>query len=628
MQPRISANIIMVALFVALAIPAQLSAQDNPAHKPRHHHYKLIDMGTFGGPKSYLNGFEYAGPPQSLNNAGMLAGWADTSKLDPYCLSGNSNGNFCFNYDQPSSCIGNIGCPGHVSHAFQWSDGVRTDLGALPHGLSSATAWISANGLIAGASQNGETDPLDPGLPGDFPEDHAVLWRDGNIIDLGTLPEGGYESGAQAVNSRGQVVGWAFNTIPDPYYLIGFTSLFSNFYQPIYPYQERAFFWQDGVMRDLGTLGTGTDALAMAINEPGQVIGISYTSPTANEITTPCSVGPSPTLDPFLWDKHSGMTDLGTLGGTCGFPSWINNSGQVVGQSDLAGDQTSHPFLWTKANGMQDLGTLGGNSGGADMINDFGVVVGGSTLANSQLDTFLWNGTMHDLGAIGGCGFAIAINVEGQVVGNWGSNVCAQGAFLWEDGGPMVDLSTLISNSAGLTALLVNTINDGGEIAGIGHFVDFGADGHAVLLIPCDENHPDIKGCDYRLVDGAAATRESSAPTMQEPATTPPRTLRPLGRRGLPFVSGRTGSLHGTLSVIDDAAHSPQIASRSGTGISGESCKKEGAQCQEKLNWECCAGLYCQPASDRAYCIRVSASSANISRASSFWDRVNANKLE
>lgn len=70
---------------------------------------------------------------------------------------------------------------------------------------ASATAWISANGLIAGASQNGETDPRDRG----FPQDCAVLWRDGNILDLGSLPGGGYESGAQTVNRRGQVVGWA-----------------------------------------------------------------------------------------------------------------------------------------------------------------------------------------------------------------------------------------------------------------------------------------------------------------------------------------------------------------------------------------------------------------------------------
>jgi uncharacterized membrane protein len=64
-------------------------------------------------------------------------------------------------------------------------------------------------------------------------------------------------------------------------------------------------------MSDLGTLG-GPDAYAMAINEHGQVIGISRTNGTPNETTT-CSFGPVPTIDPFLWENGK-MTDLGTLG--------------------------------------------------------------------------------------------------------------------------------------------------------------------------------------------------------------------------------------------------------------------------------------------------------------------------
>jgi len=100
------------------------------------------------------------------------------------------------------------------------------------------------------------------------------------------------------------------------------------------------------------------------------------------------------------------MIDIGTLGGTCGFPSWINSHGQVVGYSDLVEDQVNHPFLWTNAKGMQDLGTLGGSYGTASMINDFGEVVGGSSLeGNSQFDAFLWDGKMRDLGALDGCAY-------------------------------------------------------------------------------------------------------------------------------------------------------------------------------------------------------------------------------
>ena len=518
MRRTLNVHLIGLVLFAALALPVELAAQNSQAdNKPHHHHYKLIDIGTFGGPQSYINGFEYHGAVQTLNNAGTLTGWADTSMLDPNCLLGNAFGNFCFNFDQPPSCFGAIGCPGHVSHAFQWQDGVRTDLGALPGGLNSATAWISANGLIAGTSQNGETDPLDPG----FPEDQAVLWKNGNIINLGTLPEGGFESGAQAVNSRGQVVGWALNTVPDPNSMALSSSLF-NFYEPIYPFQTRAFLSQNGMMKDLGTLGTGTDAFAMAINEEGQVIGISYTNSTSNQVVTTCVFPGSgaliPTQDPFLWENGK-MIDLGTLGGTCGIPAWINSFGQVVGSSDLAGDQNAHTFLWTNRKGMQDLGTLGGSSSGPSMINDLGEVVGASLLpGDNQFDAFLWkNGTMHDLGSLEGCAAALAINARSQVVGNWGDFPnCDTGAFLWEDGGPIVDLSTLISPPTNLSVGVIG-INDKGEIAGN---ADNASDiGHAILLIPCDENHPGIEGCDYSLVDPATVAEVHPAQIAEATAS-------------------------------------------------------------------------------------------------------------
>ena len=85
------------------------------------------------------------------------------------------------------------------------------------------------------------------------------------------------------------------------------------------------------------------------------------------------------------------MIDLGTLGGTIGIPNAMNDRGQVVGLSNLTGDQSSHPFRWTKAEGMTDLGTFGGSSGQANWINEAGQVVG---LATNQGDralfAFLW----------------------------------------------------------------------------------------------------------------------------------------------------------------------------------------------------------------------------------------------
>jgi probable HAF family extracellular repeat protein len=443
---------VAATLLVALAIPVRLAAQE-PNHE--HSKYKLIDMGTFGGP----NSFYFSEPVvQSVNNHGTVTGAADTSIPDPYAP----------NCDTPD-CL--------ILHAFAWNNGVLTDLGTLPGGFSSAAYWVNDRGLIMGGSENGVIDPV-TGLP----ENIAVVWRGGEIANLGTL--GGSFSFGNAMNNLGQVVGLALNAVPDPFSYLGLGT------------ETHAFSWQGGAMQDLGTLG-GPDSWASSVNERGQVAGWAYTNSTPNAATG------VPTQDPFLWSEGK-MRDLGTLGGTLGVVGALNNSGsggalndrgQVIGTSNLAGDLTHHAFMWERGV-LRDLGTLGGPNSEAYWMNENGAVVGRADVPGDSGNhhAVMWkDGAMADLGVPEGqpCSTAYSINVKRQVLIDTG--VCGVGGgpvCLWENG-TLYDLQTLVPRASGITLTAVNFINDLGEIAALGLLPD--GDQHALLLVPCQDGPGDAQ---------------------------------------------------------------------------------------------------------------------------------------
>jgi probable HAF family extracellular repeat protein len=508
---RIRMDIVALTLLAALAMPLSTAAQAISGWHRRNHHYKPIDMGTYGGPNS---SFVLPSPEVGvLTNTGIAVGGSDTSASDP--LS-------CWNFD----------C--YLSYAFRWQNGVATQLDALPGFNSSFPFWVSDNGLVAGVSENG-TDPLTGS-----PAWEAILWgKDSSIHDLGTL--GGNSSSANTVNSHGEVAGEALNTISDPYASI--------FLMPGAT-QTHAFRWTESQgLQDLGTLG-GPDSAAFLMNERGQIAGWSFTSANVNSWTG------LPTLDPFLWENGT-MVDLGTLGGTLGETFAMNRYGQVAGFSDMAGDFSCHPFFWDKKGGIQDLGTLGGDSGLAYFVSNTGDVLGAANLPGAvgcdaggvPGHAFLWrNGVMTDLGTAAGdtCSGAIGMNARGQIIG--GGDDCNGGsvhAFLWEDGGPAVDLDALIPADAGIQLTDTVHINDSGEIAAVGTVAS--GDVHAFVLIPCDENHPGIEGCDYSVVEAAAA------PQAPVPGSVPGKTRQiPRWRRASPFhIFGIARVTSGTASRGD-----------------------------------------------------------------------------
>jgi probable HAF family extracellular repeat protein len=263
---------------------------------------------------------------------------------------------------------------------------------------------------------------------------------------------GGTHSSATGIDSERRVVGAA--QTDDPHFFFG--------------QQYHPFLWENGVMRDLGTLG-GNVGFATGISvieapESGEEgVADQKRAPKTRKAQSSHFqvVGGSiidnnprpPFLFPmltFLWEDGV-MTNLGAMGGIQSFPEAINDHSQVVGEFtvlDSEGTGISHAFSW-KDGLRQDLATVAGDS---DSI-------------------------------------AYAVNHKGQVVGGSGFGFIDAPfnpvhAFLWERG-VLTDLNTLIPANSDLQLIAAYGINARGQIAALAF--EFGAGTvHAVLLNPHD----------------------------------------------------------------------------------------------------------------------------------------------
>ncbi|MBV9062738.1 MAG: hypothetical protein JOY77_07390 [Alphaproteobacteria bacterium] len=430
---------------------------DKPQTPGRPARYILKDLGTFGGPSSYI---QPDGTTIFENRSGTVVGAADTSNSDPYASQENA--------------LFPVPPDGYIQHAFLWRKGKLSDLGALPGTTISYAASVSANDLAAGISTNGVVDPLTNLIEG-----RAVFWGRDGLRNLGTL--GGRESYSFAVNSRGDVVGAASNSMPNSYSYFGWGA------------QTRAFRWAHGEMKDLGTLG-GSNAIALYVNESGQIAGLSDTSTMVNPKTG------IPPMHPFLWEPRLNhgtgrMIDAGTIGGTIvNSIGGINERGEFIGQMSLADEQKFHAFKWNGSR-LVDLGTFGGPNSNAFAVNGAGSIAGEadspSGCSGPAQRGVLWrHGAKIDLGVIRGTAESVGngINAGDQIVGySFTCDRSSATAFLSEKG-HLYDLNSLIAPTS-LYVYYALEINDRGEISGDGIL---NGENHAVVLVPCSDGN---RGC-------------------------------------------------------------------------------------------------------------------------------------
>ena len=150
----------------------------------------------------------------------------------------------------------------------------------------------------------------------------------------------------------------------------------------------------------------------------------------------------------------------------------VNSSGAIMGNG---GDGTySHAFLYNGT--THDLGTLGGSNSASVAMNSSNNVVGYSdTTGNTETHAFMYNGVIHDLGTLGGTySVAQAINSTNTVVGYANTtDDNAQHGFYYDSA--MHDIGTLGGNYSSAFA-----INDHGIIVGSAT-IDGDTESHAIM---------------------------------------------------------------------------------------------------------------------------------------------------
>jgi len=338
-------------------------------------------------------------------------------------LGGTSNGGNSIN--DLTWAAGYARLPNRDRHAALWRNSLLTDLGTLG-GPNSSVTWNVKNtqGIIVGISQT-----ADPQLLGESWSSAAFYSTPNNVgyINLGfvwqnnqmrrLLPfPGGNNGFATGANNFGKVVGWAENGVHDANCCCSQVLQFRPAVWTLGPPDQ---------IQDLPLFPSDTSGAATAINDNGQIVGISGICDQA--------VGRHTAKHAVLWENGT-VTDIypDAPAPWWNTPTAINQHGDVVGFAGdpafVEGDNLT-AFIWTRDNGIKALKPLRGRvpehvDSEAYGINEARQVVGVSCDADGNCRAVIWEHGVYptDLNDLKGSYSAILetakdINDNGEITG-------------------------------------------------------------------------------------------------------------------------------------------------------------------------------------------------------------------
>jgi probable HAF family extracellular repeat protein len=238
------------------------------------------------------------------------------------------------------------------------------------------------------------------------------------------------------------------------------------------------FVWSSGTMANIGALSTAQNySVASAVNSAGILAGWSTASTGTINAVSAA---------------HGALSSLGANS----FAFGINKTGEIVGVSQVNG----YPMAFLYANGtMANIGTLGGHNSYANAINDAGQVVGDSVAPDANVYAFLFaKGVLYNLGALPNDqgSRANGINNAGQIVGV--SNGLQSTAFVYASATGMQSLNALYpgllvngqdSRTGFMSLTDARAINNSGQIVGNGvYWNGVAQETEAFLLSPTAAN--------------------------------------------------------------------------------------------------------------------------------------------